>query len=129
MGETPGKNGAGRRASVFSGPDRLKAGRRTRFVAWVERERERLAQEFLELKYDSKSVTEITRMFTERVMFSLEFALEQAQMSRYLRMLKRDTRQFVSTQRSDTLLELQVAARRRELEMELQLREQTQAPV
>ena len=40
MGETPGKNGAGRRASVFSGPDRLKAGRRTRFVAWVERERE-----------------------------------------------------------------------------------------
>ena len=106
MGEIPGKNGSGRRASVFSGPDRLKAGRRTRFVAWVERERERLAQEFLELKYDSKSVTEITRMFTERVMFSLEFALEQAQMSRYLRMLKRDTRQFVSTQRSDTLLEL-----------------------
>ena len=40
MGETPRKNGAGRRASVFSGPDRLKAGRRTRFVAWVERERE-----------------------------------------------------------------------------------------
>ena len=93
------------------------------------RERERLAQEFLELKYDSKSVTEITRMFTERVMFSLEFALEQAQMSRYLRMLKRDTRQFVSTQRSDTLLELKEAARRHELEMELQLREQRQAPV
>ena len=88
MGETPRKNGAGRPASVFSGPDRLKAGRRTRFVAWVERERERLAQEFLELKYDSKSVTEITRMFTERVMFCPEFTSEQAQMSRYLSMLK-----------------------------------------
>ena len=50
-------------------------------------------------------------------------------MSRYLSMLKRDIRQFVSTQRCETLLELQEAARRRELEIELHLREQRQAPV
>ena len=41
-------------------------------------ERERLAQEFLELKQDSESVTEITRMFIERAMFCPEFASEQA---------------------------------------------------
>ena len=51
----------------------------TRYVPRVERER--LAQEFLELKQNSESVTEITRMFTERAMFCPKFALEQAQMS------------------------------------------------
>ena len=50
-------------------------------------------------------------------------------MSRYLNMLKRDIRQFVSTQRCETLLELQEATRRRELETELQLRELRQALV
>ena len=48
-------------------------------------------------------------------------------MYRYLSMLKRDIRQFVSTQRCETLLELQEAARRRDLEIELQLREQRKA--
>ena len=66
-----------------------------------------------------ESVTEITRMFTERAKFCPEFASEQAQMTRYLSMLKTDIYQFVSTQRCDTLLELQEAARRRELEIEL----------
>ena len=99
----------------------------TRYVSRVERER--LAQEFLELKQDSESVTEITRMFTEKAMFCPEFASEQAQMTRYLSMLKRDIRQFVSMQRCETLLELQEAARRRELEIELQLRELRQALV
>lgn len=44
-------------------------------------------------------------------------------------MLKGDIRQFVSVQRCETLLELQGAAGRRELEIELQLRELRQAPV
>ena len=48
----------------------------TRYVLRVERER--LAHEFLELKQDSESVTDITKMFTERVMFCPEFASEQA---------------------------------------------------
>ena len=51
----------------------------TRYVPQVERER--LAQEFLELKQDSELVTKITGMFTERAMFCPEFALERAQMS------------------------------------------------
>ena len=49
-------------------------------------------------------------------------------MARYLSMLKMDIRQFVSTQRCDTLLDLQEVVRRRELEIELQLKEQHQAP-
>ena len=92
-------------------------------------EKERLAREFLELKQDLESVTEITRMFIERAMFCPEFASEQAQMSRYLSMLKGDIRQFVSAQRCETLLVLQEAAMRRELEVELQLRELRQAPM
>ena len=87
------------------------------------RERETLAQEFLEMKQDSESVIEITRMFTEREMFCPEFASEQAQTSRYLSMLNMDIRQFVSTQRCETLLELQEATRQRELEIEVQLHE------
>ena len=63
-------------------------------------------------------------MFIERVMFCLEFGSEQAQVTCYLRMLKKDISQFVSTQRYDTLLEMQEAARRREIEIELQTREQ-----
>ena len=68
-------------------------------------------------------------MFTERAMFCSEFASEQSQMTRYLSILKTDIRQFVSTQRCDTLLELQEAANRWELEIKLQLREQRSAPV
>ena len=50
-------------------------------------------------------------------------------MTCYLSMLKTDIRQFVATERCDTLLELEEVTRRRELEIELQLREQTQASV
>ena len=77
---------------------------RTRYVPRVEREW--LAHEFLTLRQDGESVMEITRMFTERAMFCPEFASEQSQMTRYLSMLKTDIRQFVSTQRCDTLLDL-----------------------
>ena len=72
---------------------------------------------------------EITRMFTERAMFLPEFASEQSQMNRYLSMLKTDIRHFVATHRCETLLDLQEAARRHELVIELQLKEQRQAPV
>ena len=60
----------------------------TRYVLRVERER--LAQEFLNLRQDSESMTKITRMFTEKAMFCPEFALEQAQITRYMSMLKTD---------------------------------------
>ena len=74
-------------------------------------------------------MTEITKMFTERAMFFPEFvASEQAQMTRYMSILKIDIRQIVSTQRYGLLVELQEAARRWEIEMELHTREQRQAP-
>ena len=61
-------------------------------------------------------------------MFYPEFSSEQAQITRYLSMLKIDIRQFMATQRCDTLLELKEAARQWELEIELQLRGQGRAP-
>ena len=71
------------------------------------RERERLAQEFLELKQGSESVTEITKMFTKRVLFCFEFAAsEQAQMTWYFSILKTNFFQFVSTQQYGSLIEL-----------------------
>ena len=48
-------------------------------------------------------------------------------MTRYLSMLKIDIRQFVSTQQYDSLLDLQEAARLREL-IDLQLKEKRPAP-
>ena len=68
----------------------------TRYVPWVERER--LSQQFLDLRQGTESVTEITWMFAERAMFCPEFASKQAQMTCYLIMLKMDIIQFVSTQ-------------------------------
>ena len=69
-------------------------------------------------------MTEITKMFTERPLFFPEFAAsEQPQMTQYLSILKTDIRQFVSTQCYGKLVELQEAARRQEIEMELQHRE------
>ena len=85
---------------------------RVRYVPLVERER--LAQEYLDLGHRTETVTEITKMFTERDLFCPEFAAsDQAQMTRYLSMLKTDTSQVVSTQRYGTLVELQEAMRRR----------------
>ena len=55
------------------------------------------------------------------------FTSEQAQMTPYLSMLKTNTYQFVSTQRYGSLAELPEAARRREIEMELQSRDPRQA--
>ena len=98
----------------------------TRYVSRVERER--LAYEFLGPRQGTESVTEITKMFTERAMFCPNFASKQDQMTRYLSMLYTDIRKFFSTQRYDSLLEMQEATRRHEIEIELQTREQRPAP-
>ena len=49
-------------------------------------------------------------------------------MARYMSMLKMDFRQFVSTQCYGSLFELQDAARRHEIKMELQIKELKLAP-
>ena len=67
----------------------------SRYIPRVERER--IAQEFLELRQGVESVTEITHTFTKRAMFYPEFTFEQAKMTCYLSMLKTDIRQFVAT--------------------------------
>ena len=96
---------------------------RSRYVPLVEHER--LAQEYMDLRQRTESMTEITKMFTERAMFYPEFtASEQAQITCYLSMLKTGISKFVSTQRYTSLLELQEVVRRHDIEMELETREQ-----
>ena len=93
----------------------------SRYASLVEHER--LALEYLDLRQETESVTEITKIFTKRAMFCLDFAAsEQAQMTRYLSMLKMDIRQFISTKHYGSLLELEETARRREIKMKLQSR-------
>ena len=63
----------------------------TRYVPLVERKR--LAREYLDLRQTTETVTEITKMFTERDLFYPKFtALEQAQITQYLNMLKTNIR-------------------------------------
>ena len=63
-------------------------------------------------------MTKITKMFTEGDLLSPEFATsEQAHMTRYLSMLKKNIWQFVSNQRYGTHAELQDATRRQDIEM------------
>ena len=50
-------------------------------------------------------------------------SFEQARMSRYLSILRRDIREFMANSSYRTLAELQTNARRREIELELQARE------
>ena len=78
---------------------------RDEYVSPVEKEP--LAQEFLTLKQGTKSVTVITRMFHERAMFCPEHvSTEQACMSRYLSILRRDIREFVANSSYRTFVEL-----------------------
>ena len=100
----------------------------SRYVPLVDRDR--LAQEYLDLRQGNKSVTEITKMYIEKAMFFTNFgASEQAQMTRYLSMLKTDIWQFVSTQCYGSLLDFHEDTRRREIDMELHTKEQRQDPV
>ena len=48
---------------------------RSRYVQLVEHER--LAQEYLDLRQRSETVTDITKMFTERAMFFPELATSE----------------------------------------------------
>lgn len=50
-------------------------------------------------------------------------------MKRCLSMLKTGIRQFLSTQRYDTLTELLDVTRRQEIEMDIHMREQQHAPI
>ena len=98
---------------------------RDEYVPQVERER--LAQEYLTLKQGTESVTVITKMFHERALFFPELvSTEQARMSRYLSILRRDIREFVANSTYQTFTELQENARKREIELETQAREETE---
>lgn len=76
-------------------------------------ERDTLAYWYLDMTQTTELVTDITKMFIETDLFGPEFAAsEQAQMMRYLSMLKIDIRDFVSAQHYSTHVELQDVVRR-----------------
>lgn len=61
----------------------------------------------------------------ERDILCPEYAIsEQVKMSWYLSMLKTDIWEFISTQQYQTLIELQSSANRREIELEIQQKEE-----
>ena len=75
----------------------------------------------LPLKQGTESVTVITRMFHERALFFPEHvSTEQAHMSRYLSISRRDIYEFVANSTYRTFAELQENARKREIELETQ---------
>lgn len=95
---------------------------RTKYVPLVERKR--LFHEYLSLNQKTKSVTEITKIFTERALLCPEYgASEEFQMSYYLSIPKMEICEFVSTQRYGSLSELQSFTRKREIQIETQTRE------
>ena len=67
-------------------------------------------------------------MFHERALYFPEHvSSEQARMSRYLSILRRDIREFVSNSTYRTFAELQENARKREIELETQAREEAES--
>ena len=84
----------------------------------------------MSLKQTIESVTEFIKMFIERVLFFPMYASsEQVHKSRYLSMLMTKTMEFVSKIQYQTLADMQEHAKRREIELENQRKEnrQTQA--
>ena len=99
---------------------------RDEYVPHVESER--FVQEFLTLKQGIESVTVITRMFHEWALFCPEHvSSEQARMSQYLSVLRRDIQDFVANSSYRTFAELQANARKREIELETQAREEAES--
>ena len=93
------------------------------FVPVVERER--FSQEFLSLEQKNETVIEIIHKFYERALFFPEHvSTEQARVSRYLIILRRDIREFVANTTYRTLAKLQTNARRRDIELETQAKEE-----
>lgn len=75
--------------------------------------KERLAEEYLSPKLMTKSVTEIIKKFTKRVLFYYKYSSSKIMnMTQYLSMLRTEIRKFMVKSKYQTLLELQSQARR-----------------
>ena len=100
----------------------------TRYVPLVERKIS--AQEYLDLRQTTKSVMEITKMFNKRALFYPEFCYFIAGSDDVVLKHVKDGYSTVSVHPAlQYLPELQDAARRREIEIEIQTRELRQTPV
>ena len=90
-------------------------------------ERDGLAQETLSFRQGTEFVTAITQMFHEKAQFCLEHvSSEQARMSRYLSILRRYIREFMANSMYRTFFELQANARKREIKLRTQAKEEAE---
>ena len=101
---------------------------RRQYVPRVERER--IAREFMTLEQTTETVTEITRKFTEMLLFCPQYVRdEEFKMTRYADMLRTNIREFVNASQHTSLASMIEAARRREIELETQARKRKATPV
>ncbi|KAL4582748.1 hypothetical protein LXL04_007307 [Taraxacum kok-saghyz] len=103
---------------------------RVQYVPQVEMDR--LAREFLTLEQTTESIPELNRKFNEMALFCPQYAADEGmKIARYTQMLRTDIREFVVAYPRSSLAELMDAARRREMEVEMQVqkRKATQALV
>jgi hypothetical protein len=93
---------------------------RTQYVPQVEMDR--LAREFLTMEQTTETIPELNRKFNEMALFCPQYAADEGmKMARYTQMLRTDIREFVVAYPRTSLAELMDAARRREMEVEMQV--------
>ncbi|KAL4574459.1 hypothetical protein LXL04_021291 [Taraxacum kok-saghyz] len=99
---------------------------RTQYVPQVEMDR--LAREFLTMEQTTESIPELNRKFNEMALFCPQYAADEGmKMARYTQMLRTDIREFVVAYPRTSLAELMDAARRREMEVEMQVQKRKAA--
>ena len=86
-------------------------------------EMDRLAREFLTFEQTTETIPELNRKFNEMALFCPQYAAnEEMKMARYMEMLRTNIREFIVASPCTTLAALMEAARRREIELETQIR-------
>ena len=80
-----------------------------------------MAQELQDLRQTTKTVRDITAMFSEREILVPQYMEnEEIKRARYHEMLRRDIRQFVSRSSCKTLEDMITSVREREIDLEME---------
>ena len=94
---------------------------RAQYVPQVEMDR--LSREFLTLEQTTESIPELNRKFNEMALFCPQYAVDEGmKIARYTEMLRTNIREFVVAYPRTSLVDLMESARRREIEIDTQVR-------
>ncbi|KAL4591583.1 hypothetical protein LXL04_004552 [Taraxacum kok-saghyz] len=89
---------------------------------------DRLAREFLTLEQTTETIPELNRKFNEMAIFCPQYAADEGmKIARYTGMLRTNIREFVVAYPRTSLADLMEAARRREIELDTQVRKRKAA--